>query len=113
MKSHRVIVACTLWVLTAVATVGGLLGFIATGKNNEAFSFFWCCASGWGLIPLPFAIAATVVSLIGRNSGPQDRKGCLRPLLWIMAILLLLFVIAIAAFLIDGYLSGGVGLWKD
>jgi hypothetical protein len=113
MKSHRAILLGALWALTAIAIVGSLIGFVATGKKNEAFSFVWYCISGWCLIPLPFAIAATVASLIRGKSRPQDGKGCLRPFLWGIAILLLLFVLAMAAFLIAGWLSGGVGLWKD
>ena len=101
------------WTLTAIAFAGSLIGFGAVAGKNVGFSFFWYCVGGWCLIPLPFAITATVASLIRGKSEQKDGKGCLRPLLWGMAILLLLFVIAMAADLIHGLLSGGVGLWKD
>jgi len=82
MKSHRAILLWTLWALTAIAFAGSLIGFGVVAGKNVGFSFFWYCIGGWCLIPLPFAITATVASLIRGKSEQKDGKGCLRPLLW-------------------------------
>jgi hypothetical protein len=104
MKSPSGKMVRNLWWLTAAIFALSLVVFLAVAGKNTPTLRQWCgfdslvdgvfayCLGGCCLIPVPFAIAAIVVTLIRARIKPEDTDSIprlLKVFFWIIGILII------------------------